>query len=656
MSVLTALYNTYNKALEKGLVDAARDNDTVLLPVYHTNKVSDGSNIIEILIKESGEFISAHWLSKDSVIIFPVTESSIARAGAVIAPHPLCDELSYVSPRFDDKKYNAYLKGLNEWITFDSQDTSTATPVLQSIGRYVNKSNDIFYDVVNFLFASINHTINDKNEVIYTDEKGKRKVKSFEKTFVTYKVEVYEKTKQNQSVTNSKLLHNRYIEYMAEKISQGVEKFDVCDITGKKTYCSSRHRGLLGNAKLVSISNHIEAFFGRISDGKDVVRIGFEASQKIHLMIKFLLENKSNCQYLGDNCTLITWFSDDIINEEALNLADQFGTTYVDDPFSELEEDEEGKQQPVDTSQLGGSRATLLNRYLSGYVDEFDDNSMFYVMMISKISSGRISIKYFRALPKADIYQRVAKWYESTSWQFYDTKKNVIRLRTPSLKDYADFVFGLENSSGYLECKSDKLRTKTIERLLPCIIEGRRLPEDLVQRALSNLKKRLSYDKSWDHAVRVGCSIFKKYHLQNSTRKEVKILLDTKNVNRSYLHGRLLALFEKIEQEAMKELSSGGRTTNAERLWNSYIQTPGRTRLLLESKLRPYLERLKKNSYGLYRYYDSLLTKITDALARNPNFEAELNKPLDEYFVYGYYGQKQSFYTKRESNDTVEKP
>ena len=61
------------------------------------------------------------------------------------------------------------------------------------------------------------------------------------------------------------------------------------------------------------------------------------------------------------------------------------------------------------------------------------------------------------------------------------------------------------------------------------------------------------------------------YHLQNSTRKEVKMLLDTKNVV-ELLAWKLLALFEKIEQEAMKGLSSG-RTTNAEGLWNNYIQT-----------------------------------------------------------------------------------
>lgn len=33
-------------------------------------------------------------------------------------------------------------------------------------------------------------------------------------------------------------------------------------------YCSSKHRGLLGTSKLISVSNNEETYFGRIKKGK----------------------------------------------------------------------------------------------------------------------------------------------------------------------------------------------------------------------------------------------------------------------------------------------------------------------------------------------------------------------------------------------------
>ena len=106
MSVLRALYDTYNAALDANLVDKTEDinQQTIILPLYHSNKRSNGNDIVQITITNEGQFIKADWVPKDEYIIFPVTESSIIRSSGP-APHPLCDELSYLSKEINKNKH-----------------------------------------------------------------------------------------------------------------------------------------------------------------------------------------------------------------------------------------------------------------------------------------------------------------------------------------------------------------------------------------------------------------------------------------------------------------------------------------------------------------------------------------------------------------------
>ncbi|MCJ0556511.1 type I-C CRISPR-associated protein Cas8c/Csd1, partial [Enterococcus cecorum] len=67
----------------------------------------------------------------------------------------------------------------------------------------------------------------------------------------------------------------------------------ICNISGEEQQLTSKHRGLLGNAKLISVSNNKENYQGRFSNGEDIISVGYKTSEKIHLMLKFLLENRN---------------------------------------------------------------------------------------------------------------------------------------------------------------------------------------------------------------------------------------------------------------------------------------------------------------------------------------------------------------------------
>ena len=93
------------------------------------------------------------------------------------------------------------------------------------------------------------------------------------------------------------------------------------------------------------------------------------------------------------------------------------------------------------------------------------------------------------------------------------------------------------------------------------------------------------------------------------------------------------------------------RITNSDRLWNSMIRNPEKTRLILETKIRPYINILKKNSPGLYVKYDKLIMDITMKIGNLEASDLKNKSSLNEDFILGYYYQKNEFYNKRDKTD-----
>lgn len=658
MNALSALYNTYNIAEKSNFVDRTDliKQKTVLLPIFHTNKRSKGNDIVQISLKENGDFIKADWVPKDDYIIFPISENSIVRSSGV-ASHPLSDELSYLSKEIDPKKHEDYINKVLEWSEYTEKYNYNQT--FTTIKNYILKET-VLKDVIRGILGEVPYTIIDGSTVVYKDEKQNEKNWKLSKVFITFLVETPNSIYENYTVSTDDSLHNNYIEYIKQENKKKPQT--MCNISNELTYCVPSHRGILGNSKLISVSNNNETYYGRFKTGEEITSIGYETSQKIHLMLKYLLENKNNTRWLGSSSYLVNWFSDDIQNEQDI----QFTSSISMDDKDEIEDDLElDFEENVDANaSFGGQLSKMLNDYLSGKESSVSIDSKFYVLIVDKISNGRVSIKYFRELSKSDLIERAGKWYKSTCWTNYNyiTQKNV--SQSPSLYQLADYIEGREvedRARAQVKCKNEKLRTKTIERLIPCILEEKKFPLDLVRKMYNNLCNRKSYSTTWNSVVCIGCSVIKKYKMDYEEKREVSDVLDTENLERSYLYGRLLAVYEKLERDALdgNKLSNEGassktsenskRSTNAERLWTVYTKTPARTLMIIEDKIRPYKERLQKSRPSSYIYYDNLSGTIINRLSETIDFENEKNKPLNENFIFGYYAQKQEFYKKRDN-------
>ena len=117
--------------------------------------------------------------------------------------------------------------------------------------------------------------------------------------------------------------------------------------------------------------------------------------------------------------------------------------------------------------------------------------------------------------------------------------------------------------------------------------------------------------------------------------------LDLENRDRSYLFGRLLAIYEKVERATYEDET---RDPNAIRLQSAYVNHPMQTWKILNDLLTPYFQKLKPGSREHYR---RLISEITEQILEED--ERKLNQRLKETYLLGYYLQRAELYKKKTS-------
>lgn len=112
--------------------------------------------------------------------------------------------------------------------------------------------------------------------------------------------------------------------------------------------------------------------------------------------------------------------------------------------------------------------------------------------------------------------------------------------------------------------------------------------------------------------------------------------LDKENKTPAYLLGRLFAVLEKAQQEAIP----GANTTIKDRFYGSASATP---RVVFPQLLRLAQHHIQKAEYGRVR--DKQIEEILCCIA---DFPAHLGLDQQGLFAIGYYHQRQDFFAKKD--------
>ena len=119
--------------------------------------------------------------------------------------------------------------------------------------------------------------------------------------------------------------------------------------------------------------------------------------------------------------------------------------------------------------------------------------------------------------------------------------------------------------------------------------------------------------------------------------------------SRDYLYGRLLAVAERIEEDALN-ITGEKRSTNAARLMQRFADQPAKTWLTLYKALDSYMQRLQVSPTGFLHSRKKELGEILEMFDRE---DYNNNAPLSGEFLLGYYCQRQKRYAKFTTTDTT---
>ena len=115
--------------------------------------------------------------------------------------------------------------------------------------------------------------------------------------------------------------------------------------------------------------------------------------------------------------------------------------------------------------------------------------------------------------------------------------------------------------------------------------------------------------------------------------------LDPDRKDTAYLLGRLFALLEKVQRDALPGISA----TIKDRFFGSASARPG---TVFPQLIRTSQHHLANLDEGLRIYSEKQIQKIVDGLSR---FPGNLTLEQQGLFAIGYYHQKQDLFTKKDS-------
>ena len=644
MSWIRNLYETYEACA--GIAGSDKEGVT-LVPVGHTELKTN----IEIHIDINGTFLNAVKDKGQGIsICAPCSDDSEGRT-IKVCPHALFDQLKYIAGDFYDftgfqnrQHYISYKENLKKWV-----ESEFSHPKILAIYDYIKKGT-VIRDL-------INARVYTHDELRKTKKEGSKNRSAVEKDGVRFTV--YAEDDMEDRVWMDKIVQNKYLHYLSSQQSaQG-----ICYASGKMLTLTENHPKKInpytGNAKLIS-SNAIKndkidfVYRGRFHNAKQAVSVSYEISQKAHQALRWLISSRG---YRCDTQAIVAWavdevsdipkFYDDsygiyesIINTDSEKLIEVGNMTFID---------------------YGKWMKAALNS--SGNPDKLKTHARRIVVMATDATTknaGRMSITYYRELHENEYLERITNWHDTCKWyQIFKKEKDGNRrtgyfIGAPSVDRIIEAVLGKKRKRD--DKSYDKMKRGVRERLLHCILDGERVPLDMVNAALhrasnpialENRESKNTFDRwyDWEQILCAACALIKRYY-HDYKKEEYDLELEESRTNRDYLYGRLLAIADAVESSARYKQGNAKddiRATNAIRYMTAFSQHPFRTWSMLWNQLNPYIQQL----HGA----DWYLTQIGNIKELFGKGDFESNASLDGMYLLGFFAQRQKLRPKKQKSD-----
>ncbi len=261
------------------------------------------------------------------------------------------------------------------------------------------------------------------------------------------------------------------------------------------------------------------------------------------------------------------------------------------------------------------------------YPPNIDPDISFYVLGLSP-NISRLSVRFWHVSSVGDISVKIGQHFRDLSIvKSYDDDP-----------EFPGIWFLLRETA--VQRKTANIPPLLGGAVMRSILTGGPYPQSL----LSSVVGRIRADQTVNYmrAAIIKACLVRKYRLLNNIQEEVTMALNKESTNIAYRLGRLFAVLERVQREAIP----GANTTIRDRYYGSASATP---RSVFPQLLRLAQHHIQKAQYG--GKTDKLIEEI---MAEIDAFPAHLKLDDQGMFSLGYYHQRQAIFTKSSDQKEVE--
>ncbi len=670
------------------LVESYEKNTEALKKSYplSTTTISNHSNnIAVVVINGEGKFVDCYSIPKVTkatkkkpanlfvAVTIPASEESLKRTSSTISPYPVFEQFGYLEgltglrgwkrsyiEKFDKHydKVRKYVKELNQKERTASKDDKEMLKkrinkwkeYKKVVGKldHFERKQEAYLAQLEAFSGSQYSTAQIRAVCQYVTKQtiasDLSKIKPKPDSYVLFQVEVdgNPEVKMWESGELFEAWHQYYWDSKSEK--GNAEELSLDYLTGTMQPEAKFHPKKISNrsanAKLVSGNDKTNfTFREKFLVSSEAVSIGYEASQKAHQFLRYLINERG---ILCGEQVIFSYTTGSVESEVSPPIEEKSMWDLAKSISVTTERDAEDQLR----AKTGFDYADSFRKSLAGYGmnSASKEHAQTAVIALDAVTdkSGRLSITFYRELARGEYLEKIANWHDQCKWhqQFWDkeNEKYVPFIGAPSVDRIIEAVHG--KPRGTKDESYTKIKKGTRERLLRCIFDEADIPYDYVRAAvcrasnplplIKKMKNGKQTRRDFDTVLSTACALVRRDYQQR--KQEVYgMSIELERTDRDYLYGRLLGAADNLEEYALRKKQNDRVVTAALRHMQSFAQRPFSTWNTIHGCLNPYIQQVKY-SFGF--------NEIQSIMQQFEKGDYEKNTPLGGAYLLGYYHER----------------
>ena len=389
-----------------------------------------------------------------------------------------------------------------------------------------------------------------------------------------------------------------------------------CLITGERDAPLARvHTPIKGVRGGQTSGGYIVSFNASafVSYNQDKASVAESSAFAYTTALNALLTGDSRQKIVIGDTTYVFWAA-------CANTVETFFADFFDPPTEAAQAATTQDDQETTSKIQGLLKAIRDGRKATDFLPDLDEDVQFYILGLAP-NAARLSIRFWETSSLGALLERVGKHYEQL---------NIVRQfdNEPELPP----LWRLLCQTATLG-KSENVSPVLAGAMARAILTKAPYPQNLQSVVLDRIRA--------EHNITYFRAALLKAYLMRNTHKEVPVSLDSSRTDRPYLLGRLFAVLEKAQVEAID-----ASATIKDRYLAAASATPGRVFQMLIKGSAHHISKLKRDAEkrGRAIYFEKMIQEITDGFDDYPTTQPPEDQSL---FMIGYYHQRKVLFTSK---------